>query len=151
MSADGPAEPLSAIYRRLIANTGPISLMHYMGEANARYYTSRDPLGAAGRFYHRARDQPDVRRTDRACGWPTSGSAPAAKSRSITSSWDRAGGPLAKDALGAATRYGLVPKIHLVESSVALKDVQLSSVPDAIWHHDLSTVPSPRPAPAGRE
>ena len=45
-----PAEPLAAIFRRLIANTGPISLMHYMGEANARYYTSRDPLGSAGDF-----------------------------------------------------------------------------------------------------
>src|SRR6186713_1647830 len=50
-------------------------------------------------------------------------------------------GTLAKDALGAARRYGLEPKVHFVESSVALKDVQLSSVPGAIWHHDLSTVP----------
>ena len=44
------AEPLSAIFARLIANTGPISLMHYMGESNARYYSARDPLGAAGDF-----------------------------------------------------------------------------------------------------
>ena len=45
-----PADPLSAIFARLIANTGPISLMHYMGESNIRYYASRDPLGAGGDF-----------------------------------------------------------------------------------------------------
>jgi NADH dehydrogenase [ubiquinone] 1 alpha subcomplex assembly factor 7 len=44
------SEPLAAIFQRLIANLGPISLMHYMGEANARYYNSRDPLGLAGDF-----------------------------------------------------------------------------------------------------
>ena len=49
--SDEPAgEPLSAIFKRLIANHGPISLMHYMGEANARDYGSRDPLGLAGDF-----------------------------------------------------------------------------------------------------
>ena len=37
-------------FRRLIAATGPISLAHYMAEANAHYYASRDPLGAAGDF-----------------------------------------------------------------------------------------------------
>jgi len=42
--------PLATIFRRLIASTGPISLMHYMGEANARYYSSRDPFGKAGDF-----------------------------------------------------------------------------------------------------
>ena len=52
MSAAG-GENLAAIFRRLIASTGPISLMHYMGEANARYYTSRDPLGSAGDFARR--------------------------------------------------------------------------------------------------
>jgi NADH dehydrogenase [ubiquinone] 1 alpha subcomplex assembly factor 7 len=40
MSEGASPEPLSVIYPRLIANTGPISLMHYMGEANARYYAS---------------------------------------------------------------------------------------------------------------
>ena len=44
----GHAETLSAIFQRLIANTGPISLMHFMGEANARYYNSRDPFGDQG-------------------------------------------------------------------------------------------------------
>jgi NADH dehydrogenase [ubiquinone] 1 alpha subcomplex assembly factor 7 len=32
--------------------------------------------------------------------------------------------------------------VQLVESSTALKDIQLATVPGAIWHHDLSTVPN---------
>ena len=43
-------ESLTDVFTRLIAATGPISLMQYMGEANAHYYTSRDPLGTAGDF-----------------------------------------------------------------------------------------------------
>ena len=39
---------LADSFRRLIENTGPISLQHFMGEANARYYSTRDPLGSAG-------------------------------------------------------------------------------------------------------
>ena len=37
-------------FARLIANTGPISIAHYMAESNARYYASRDPFGTAGDF-----------------------------------------------------------------------------------------------------
>ena len=35
---------------RLIDGSGPISVAHYMAEANAYYYATRDPLGAAGDF-----------------------------------------------------------------------------------------------------
>jgi NADH dehydrogenase [ubiquinone] 1 alpha subcomplex assembly factor 7 len=138
--AEAPAEPLLAIYRRLIANTGPISVMHYMGEANARYYTSRDPLGGGGDFV----TAPEISQMfGELIGlW-------------LADMWIRAGrdepvhyvelgpgrGTLAKDALGAVRRYGLKPKVHFVESSVALKGAQLASVPAATWHDDLSTVP----------
>jgi len=141
---DEPAEPLAAIFRRLIANTGPISVMHYMGESNARYYASRDPLGVAGDFV----TAPEISQMfGELIGlW-------------LADMWIRAGrdspvyyvelgpgrGTLGKDALNAAKRYGLVPKVHLVESSTALKDVQLTSIPGAIWHHDLSTVPHDGP------
>ena len=138
---ESPApEPLSVIYPRLIANTGPISLLHYMGEANARYYASRDPLGVTGDFT----TAPEISQMfGELIGlW-------------LADMWIRAGreepvhyvelgpgrGTLAKDALGAAKRYGLNPQIHFVESSPTLKAVQLESVPDAQWHDDLSTVP----------
>jgi len=38
------------VFRRLIRNTGPISLAQFMGESNARYYAAKDPLGSEGDF-----------------------------------------------------------------------------------------------------
>ena len=135
---------LTESFRRLISATGPISLMHYMGEANARYYTSRDPLGAAGDFI----TAPEISQMfGELIGlW-------------LADIWIRAGreepviyvelgpgrGTLARDALRAMKRYGLEPEVHLVESSVALKEAQLATVPGAIWHADLSTVPMNEP------
>ena len=140
MSAAEPPQPLGAIYRRLIENTGPISLTHYMGESNARYYDGRDPLGEGGDFV----TAPEISQMfGELIGlW-------------LADMWINAGreepvhyvelgpgrGTLAKDALRAAKRYGLEPSIHFVESSTALKDVQLATVPGAQWHHDLSSLP----------
>ena len=135
-----PPESLAAIFARLIANTGPISLMHYMGEANARYYASRDPLGVAGDFI----TAPEISQMfGELIGlW-------------LADIWIRAGreepvhyvelgpgrGTLARDALAAAKRYGLTPSVHFVEGSMELRDVQLATVPRAQFHHDLSTIP----------
>ncbi len=140
MSEPHAPDSLTAIFQRLIANTGPISLSHYMGEANARYYASRDPLGAAGDFI----TAPEISQMfGELIGlW-------------LADIWIRAGreepvhyvelgpgrGTLARDALHAAKRYGLTPQVHLVETSPELKDVQLTVIPGAQWHDDLSTVP----------
>lgn len=132
---------LSQTFARLIHNHGPISLLHYMGEANARYYASRDPLGGAGDFI----TAPEISQIfGELIGlW-------------LTDIWIRAGRPdpvhyvelgpgkgtLARDALRTMKRFDLEPKVHFVESSLTLKDVQLASVPQATWHDDLSTVPT---------
>ncbi|MEN9718825.1 MAG: hypothetical protein RIQ99_1703 [Pseudomonadota bacterium] len=134
-------DTLTAVFRRLIAATGPISLMHYMGEANARYYAAKDPLGRAGDFI----TAPEISQMfGELIGlW-------------LADIWTRAGQPtpvhyvelgpgrgtLAADALRAAARYGLVPHVHLVEASEALRMVQRTAVPQAQWHHDLSSVPT---------
>ena len=141
MEQAAPADPLAAIFRRLIANTGPISLMHYMGESNARYYAARDPLGLAGDFV----TAPEISQMfGELIGlW-------------LADMWINAGreepvhyvelgpgrGTLARDALRTAKRYGLEPSVHFVEASTALKDIQLATVPGAQWHHDLSTLPA---------
>ena len=140
MIEPAPADPLAAVFRRLIANTGPISLMHYMGESNARYYGSKDPLGVAGDFV----TAPEISQMfgELVGLW-------------LADMWINAGreepvhyvelgpgrGTLAQDALRVAKRYGLEPKVHFVETSTALKDVQLANLPGAQWHHDLSTIP----------
>jgi len=137
-------DSLAASFRRLIAHSGPISVMQYMGEANARYYASRDPLGQAGDFI----TAPEISQMfGELIGlW-------------LADVWIRAGRPepvhyveagpgrgtLARDALGAARRFGLNPQVHLVEGSPALREVQRGLLPDAIWHDDLSTLPDNGP------
>jgi NADH dehydrogenase [ubiquinone] 1 alpha subcomplex assembly factor 7 len=134
------APTLAQTFARLIHHHGPISLMQYMGEANARYYSSRDPLGAGGDFI----TAPEISQIfGELIGlW-------------LTDIWIRAGRPdpvhyvelgpgrgtLAKDALRTMKRFDLRPRVHFVETSLALKDVQLAAVPDAFFHEDLSSVP----------
>ena len=135
---------LGDTFRRLIVNTGPISLAHYMAESNARYYAARDPLGSDGDFV----TAPEISQMfGELIGlW-------------LADMWIRAGrtepvhyvelgpgrGTLARDAGRAMQRYGLSPSIHLVEASPKLRDVQLSAVPNAIHHADLSSVPMEGP------
>jgi NADH dehydrogenase [ubiquinone] 1 alpha subcomplex assembly factor 7 len=135
-----PSGTLEAIFQRLIANTGPISLMHYMGESNARYYSDRDPLGGGGDFI----TAPEISQMfGELIGlW-------------LADMWIRAGreepvnyvelgpgrGTLARDALRVAKRYGFEPRVHFVESSTTLKSIQLEAVPQAQFHPDLSGVP----------
>jgi len=136
--------PLAEIFRRLIRATGPISLAHFMGESNARYYASRDPLGAEGDFV----TAPEISQMfGELIGlW-------------LADMWIRAGradpvayvelgpgrGTLAKDATRTMKRYGLQPEVHFVEASPALKEVQLAAVPHAQFHGDLASLPMDRP------
>jgi NADH dehydrogenase [ubiquinone] 1 alpha subcomplex assembly factor 7 len=135
-----PERSLGDIFRRLIATTGPISLSHYMAEANARYYAGADPFGAGGDFV----TAPEISQMfGELIGlW-------------LADMWIRAGreepahyvelgpgrGTLARDALRAMKRYGLEPEVHFVETSVALKELQLEAVPRARFYPDLADVP----------
>jgi len=140
-----PAEPsLADRFRRLIADTGPISVAQFMGEANARYYAARDPLGATGDFV----TAPEISQMfgELVGLW-------------LTDLWLRAGRPahavfvelgpgrgtLAADALRAMAQHGLTPPVHLVEGSPALRRVQQVAVPGAAFHDDLSSVPQDAP------
>lgn len=138
------SEPLRRVFERLIVNTGPISVAHYMAESNARYYDSRDPLGSGGDFV----TAPEISQMfGELLGlW-------------LADIWIRAGRPapahyielgpgrgtLARDALQAARRFGLETRPHFVEGSTALKAAQLDLHPDAVWHADLSTLPTDGP------
>ena len=136
----GSGRSLAETFRRLIASTGPISLTQYMAESNARYYAKADPLGSAGDFV----TAPEISQMfGELIGlW-------------LADMWIRAGreepvhyvelgpgrGTLARDALRAMQRHGLEPRVHLVEGSTALKELQLRAVPEAIFHADLANVP----------
>lgn len=130
--------------RRLIRETGPISLAHYIGESNARYYASRDPLGDQGDFI----TAPEVTQMfGELIGlW-------------LADLWVRMGarkhihyvelgpgrGTLARDALTTAARYDFAPQIHFVETSATLRGLQRAAFPKCRHHHDVSTLPDDAP------
>ncbi len=142
--AASKAKDLGKTFRRLIRETGPISLAHYMAESNARYYTSRDPLGEDADFI----TAPEISQMfGELIGlW-------------FADLWVRMGarkhihfvelgpgrGTLAKDALRTAARYDFDPKVHFVETSPALRKIQLEAFPDATHHNDVSTLPDDAP------
>lgn len=142
MSASA-TDPLSDIFRRLIGSYGPISMLHYMGESNARYYAGKDPLGGAGDFV----TAPEISQMfgEMIGLW-------------LVDIWNRAGRPdahyvelgpgrgtLARDALRVMARFGLVPQVHFVEGSTPLRALQHEAVPGAVFHNDLGAVPTDLP------
>jgi SAM-dependent MidA family methyltransferase len=124
--------------RRLIETTGPISVATYMAEANAHYYATRDPLGAAGDFI----TAPEI-----------SQMFGELVGLALADVWARAGrlqahyvelgpgrGTLAADALRAMAAAGLRPPVDLVETSPALRAAQARLLPAARRHDDVSTL-----------
>ncbi len=149
----GATDDLGVRFRRLIRSHGPMPVARFMGESNARYYASRDPLGA-----------------------PDPGGEPEGGGDFVTAPdisqmfgemvgvwcadlWMRAGrkqdilyvelgpgrGTLAGDALRVMQRHGLTPRIHLVEGSPVLREKQRAAVPGARFHDDLASVPQDAP------
>ena len=135
---------LAARFRRLIDSSGPISVTRFMGESNAHYYATRDPLGAAGDFV----TAPEISQMfgELVGLW-------------LADLWDRAGRPgdaiyaelgpgrgtLAQDALRAMAGAGLRPEAHLVEGSPVLRAVQADALPRAHFHDDATGLPEDRP------
>lgn len=115
-----------------------------MGESNARYYASRDPLGEQGDFI----TAPEISQMfGELIGlwladlWVRMGS----RKRIHYVELGPGRGTLAKDALGAAARYDFAPEIHFVETSASLRKLQREAFPACHHHHDLSTLPDDAP------
>jgi NADH dehydrogenase [ubiquinone] 1 alpha subcomplex assembly factor 7 len=125
---------------RAITLAGPMPVSQFMAAANAHYYATRDPLGAAGDFT----TAPEISQMfGELIGlW-------------CADLWDRAGRPavawvelgpgrgtLAADALRAMAKAGLTPPVHFVETSPLLRAAQADRVPDATWHDTVDTLPA---------
>lgn len=116
-----------------------MSVAQFMAAANVEYYATRASVGADGDFI----TAPEISQMfgELIGVW-------------LTDLWDRAGRPaahyvelgpgrgtLAVDALRAMARGGLVPDVHLVETSPRLRAEQAKVLPNAVWHDDLTTLP----------
>jgi SAM-dependent MidA family methyltransferase len=139
---DGPPTPERLIHD--IAAARPTTVADYMAAANAHYYATRDPLGAAGDFT----TAPEISQMfGELIGlW-------------IADLWTRAGAPrfryvelgpgrgtLAADALRAASRFGCAPLgIHLVETSPVLRAAQSARLPEAGHHDEVDALPDDAP------
>ncbi len=142
--ATASADSLGAALATRIDADGPISLHDYMAAANAAYYASRDPLGAAGDFV----TAPEI-----------SQMFGEMIGLALADVWARAGAPadaayvelgpgrgtLAADALRAMASAGLRPAAHMVETSPTLRQAQARGVAGACFHDVIATLPSDRP------
>lgn len=132
---------------RLIEETGPIPLSHYMtlalGHPEHGYYTTRDPLGAKGDFT----TAPEISQMfGELLGlW-------------LADQWLRQGSPrhfaLAELGPGRGTlmadilrAISSVPgmseasEVHFVETSPKLREAQKARAPEASWHERIDTLP----------
>ncbi len=120
-----------------------MTVAQYMTAANAHYYATRDPLGAAGDFV----TAPEISQMfgELTGAW-------------LADLWQRAGSPaahyvefgpgrgtLAADALRVMGKAGLSPAVHFVETSPVLRAMQAERVPRATWHDDVTTLPDDAP------
>ncbi|MFC3443024.1 class I SAM-dependent methyltransferase [Sphingobium rhizovicinum] len=140
------AEPLPLAERltRQIAAGGPISVAHYMGEANQHYYDSRDPLGTQGDFT----TAPEISQMfgelvglALADMWMRSGRRPEASYVEL----GPGRGTLASDALRAMERAAVAPRVHLVETSRALRARQSALIPHIVHHDNIDSLPEQGP------
>jgi NADH dehydrogenase [ubiquinone] 1 alpha subcomplex assembly factor 7 len=128
----------------LIQNEGPIPLARFMGEANAHYYATRDPIGAKGDFVTAPEISQMFGELVGLC---------------LADLWDRADSPrhahyvelgpgrgtLANDALRAMRGARCRPDVHFVETSPVLRAMQADMVEEAVWHDDITTLPESGP------
>ncbi|MDQ3143318.1 MAG: SAM-dependent methyltransferase [Pseudomonadota bacterium] len=126
--------------RSRIAAEGPIGVDEFMAEANAHYYATRDPLGAAGDFV----TAPEISQMF----GEIIGAA-------LVDVWDRAGKPgnavyaelgpgrgtLAADALRVMRQAGFRGGVHFVEASPTLRSAQEKRAPEAVFHDTVDSLP----------
>lgn len=138
---------LKGLLRARIAQTGPITIADYMAECLQHpqhgYYTTRDPLGAAGDFI----TAPEISQMfgemiglALAQAWMDQG-APAGFA---LAELGPGRGTLMADILRATRQvpgFTAAANLHLVETSPVLRALQAKALPDAVWHDSVESLP----------
>lgn len=139
------AEPtLPQRLARQIDSGGPISVAHYMGEANQHYYATRDPLGADGDFTTAPEISQMFGELVGLCladVWMRSGRRPGP----LYAELGPGRGTLASDALRAMEGAALAPRVHFVETSPTLRERQRALLPHVVHHDTIETLPAEGP------
>ncbi|SMY05921.1 class I SAM-dependent methyltransferase [Flavimaricola marinus] len=139
--------PLAEQLIARIARTGPIPLSDYMAECLLHpqhgYYSTRDPLGAAGDFT----TAPEVSQMFGeliglclAQTWKDQGKPAAIALAEL----GPGRGTLMADVLRATKGvpgFHAVAQVHLVEASPVLRQAQADRVPQATWHDSIEGLP----------
>jgi SAM-dependent MidA family methyltransferase len=125
-------------------STTPERLDAFMARANATYYASRDPFGAAGDFT----TAPEITQAFGEClglwaavTWQLMGRPDPV----ILAEAGPGRGTLMADALRAARAmapdFARAARLHLIETSPLLREAQRARLPEADWHDDLAGLP----------
>ena len=136
------AEPLTLTQRlaRQIDAGGPISVAHYMAEANQHYYGTRDPLGRAGDFTTAPEISQMFGELIGLCladVWMRSGS----RQNAVYVELGPGRGTLASDALRAMGSAGFTPHPHFVETSPTLRERQRALIPNVLHRDSVDGLP----------
>ena len=139
--------PLGRLIAARIAATGPISLAEFMADCLMHpqhgYYAAREPFGTAGDFT----TAPEISQMfgeliglALAQTWLDQGALP----RFTLAELGPGRGTLMADVLRATAGvpgFHDAANLHLVETSPRLRDVQAKSLPGAVWHDTVATLP----------
>jgi NADH dehydrogenase [ubiquinone] 1 alpha subcomplex assembly factor 7 len=135
---------LAARLSKQIEASGAISVAEYMRAANAEYYGKGDPFGAEGDFI----TAPEISQMfgELVGLWLTDlwlrNNSPA-NCRLVELGPGR--GTLAADALRSMAKFEFAPSVHFVESSDALRSMQLAAVPQARHYDSIDDLPEDGP------
>ncbi len=127
----------------LIARGGAIPLSHYIAYANQAYYAGRDPLGAEGDFT----TAPEISQMfgEMLGLWAADLALRAGVGDFALAELGPGRGTLMADMLRVMARHAPPARVHLVETSPVLRDVQAAAVPGAIFHDDIQHLPDDLP------
>jgi NADH dehydrogenase [ubiquinone] 1 alpha subcomplex assembly factor 7 len=126
----------------LIAKEGPIPISRFMAMANAAYYSDHDPFGAKGDFI----TAPEVSQMfGELIGLVLADCWKQASGDAVYVELGPGRGTMAVDAMRSLAMVDLDPQVHLVETSAILRASQAELIPAAIWHDDISSLPTDVP------
>ena len=132
--------PLERALRERIRAEGPITVEAFMEACNSYYYSTRDPLGAAGDFTtapEMSQMFGEIIGAALADVWKRAGTPVGA----VYAELGPGRGTLASDAVRVLRSFGWHGDVHLVETSPVLRDMQRSAMGEVEWHDSPDELP----------